>query len=263
MKIITVINAKGGCGKSTIAVGLADALSRGGHRALLVDMDPQAQATQWLLGAEATVPSPLTLDAAIRGEVALVDTIQNTAFPRLSIIAASRALEDAGRLIEHDEDHPRVLADLLASLEAHSFDFVVIDSPNQISPVMRNAIHAADFFIVPFESAKAVNSYAEIYALQRALRPDMSYQTLHVLNNLSRHPGLRELVIRMLDADGIELADTEIRSCGWLARVDQFGGSIFNYRPKSNGAADMETLRMELIKRLRRESGAGVRARAL
>jgi chromosome partitioning protein len=65
MNIITVINAKGGCGKSTIAMNVASGLARHGHRVLLMDLDPQAQVTQWLaagdgLTAEGTLVAALT-----------------------------------------------------------------------------------------------------------------------------------------------------------------------------------------------------------
>jgi chromosome partitioning protein len=68
MNIITIINAKGGCGKSTIAMSLAAGLSTRGHRTLLIDMDPQAQVTQWL-GAGDGLSAEGTLVVAMEGNV--------------------------------------------------------------------------------------------------------------------------------------------------------------------------------------------------
>jgi chromosome partitioning protein len=139
-----------------------------------------------------------------------------------------------------------ILARLLSSL-THSFDFVVIDSPNQISPVMENCIYPSDVFIVPFESTKAVRSYANFYQLLLRLRPEEDHKVLHVLSNLSRQPGLRKRVTKTIADHAIPLAQTEIRTCGWLAQVDENGGSIFHYRPHSKGAEDLAALVSEVL----------------
>ena len=125
---------------------------------------------------------------------------------------------------------------------ADRFDYIVIDSPNQISPIMENAIFPADAFIVPFESTKAVRSYASIYKLLVKLRSNADFHMLHVLSNLTRLPGLRKRVLTLLADDSIPSARSEIRSCGWLAQVDENGGSIFHYRPLSKGSQDMAAL---------------------
>ena len=242
MNIITVINAKGGCGKSTIAMSLASGLARYGHRVLLMDLDPQAQVTQWL-GAGDGLSADGTLVAALMRQQTLSDVIQPTGFERLSFVASADGLEDLGREISQTEGYPSMLTQLLAEEHiADRFDYIVIDSPNQISPIMENAIFPADAFIVPFESTKAVKSYASIYKLLLKLRPSGDFRLLHVLSNLTRLPGLRKRVLALMRDDSMSSARTEIRSCGWLAQVDENGGSIFHYRPLSKGAQDMAAL---------------------
>lgn len=242
MKILTVINAKGGCGKSTIAMNLASGLAKFDYRVLLMDLDPQAQVTQWVdagdgLTAEGTLVSALT------GRQSLSEVIQPTGFANLSFVASADGLEDLGREISQTEGYPSMLTQLLAEEHiADRFDFIVIDSPNQISPIMENAIFPADLFVVPFESTKAVKSYASIYKLLVKLRSQEDFHILHVLSNLTRLPGLRKRVLALLQADGIIPARSEIHSCGWLAQVDENGGSIFHYRPLSKGAQNMAAL---------------------
>jgi len=242
MNIITVINAKGGCGKSTIAMNLASGLARHGHRVLLMDLDPQAQVTQWLAGGDGLTPEG-TLVAALTRQQSLSEVIQPTGFENMSFVASADGLEDLGREISQTEGYPSMLTQLIAEEHiADRFDFLVIDSPNQISPIMENAIFPADAFIVPFESTKAVKSYASIYKLLVKLRPTADFRMLHVLSNLTRLPGLRKRVLALLADDGIPSARSEIRSCGWMAQVDENGGSIFHYRPLSKGAQDMAAL---------------------
>jgi chromosome partitioning protein len=250
MHIITVINAKGGCGKSTIAMGLASGLARLGYPTLLIDMDQQAQVTQWLGLGDGLLPEG-TLVAAMEGRQSLEEIIQQTAFENLSFIASSQQLEDLGRQITDMENYATVFTGLLASL-TRPIEFVVIDSPNQISPVMENAIFPSDAFVVPFESTKAVRSYANFFQLLLRLRPEEEHRVLHVLSNLSRQRGLRQRVIEATQMHGIALARTEIHTCGWLAQVDENGGNIFEYRPYSRGAEDMALLVQEVLEFLRR-----------
>jgi cellulose biosynthesis protein BcsQ len=127
------------------------------------------------------------------------------------------------------------------------FEFVVIDSPNQISPIMENAIFPTDIFVVPFEGTQAVRSYANFFKLLISLRPGIDYKTLHVLNRLSHQPGLRKAVLEAMQAEGLAIARTEIRNDGWLARVSEYGGSIFHFRPHSNGAVDILALAEEVL----------------
>src|ERR1700730_5360400 len=98
MNIVTLINAKGGCGKSAIAMSLAAGLANKGRRTLLIDMDPQAQVTQWL-GAGDGLSSEGTLVAAMEGSQTLPSLVQSTRFPHLSFVASSQGLEDLGRQI--------------------------------------------------------------------------------------------------------------------------------------------------------------------
>src|SRR2546421_4495313 len=240
MKIITVINAKGGCGKSTIAMSLDSGIALRGHATLLIDMGPQAQVTQWLGLGDGLSPEG-TLVSAMEGKQTLDSVIQPTKFENLSFVASSQQLEDLGRQITDMENYATVFTGLLSSL-TRPLDFVVIDSPNQISPVMENAIFPSDAFIVPFESTKAVRSYANFYQLLMRLRPGEEHRVLHVLSNLSRQRGLRNRVIEAMELHAIPRAHTEIRTCGWLAQVDGNGGSIFAYRPHSRGAEDMALL---------------------
>ena len=244
MRIVTVINAKGGCGKSTIAMNLAAALAADGFRTLLIDLDPQAQVTAWLNAGDG-LTSLGTIVMPMAGKQPIGGVIQGTKIVNLSFVASAQPLEDLGRQMTEEEDYHLRLTEVLGDL-VDRFEFCVMDSPNQISPIMENAITPADLFIVPFESTKAVKSYANVYALVQRIRGEEPL-ALHVLSNLSRLQGHRKRVIELMEHDGIARAPTEIRTCGWLAQVDEHGGSIFHYRPHANGAKDILGLKEHVL----------------
>jgi cellulose biosynthesis protein BcsQ len=148
------------------------------------------------------------------------------------------------------EGYESMLAEFLAELPQGEFDYVVIDCPNQISPLMECAIFPTDVFVVPIESTKAVASYANFFALVQKHRRPGTYTLLHVLNNITLS-GVRHSVLRFMNEEGIPVATTEIRNCGWLAQVDRHGGSIFDYRPHSKGAEDIPKLQREVLSSLR------------
>jgi chromosome partitioning protein len=254
MRIVTVINAKGGCGKSTIAMNLAAALAGQAYRTLLIDLDPQAQITAWLdAGDGLTSPGTIVMPMAGKGRIG--EVIQETKIANLFFVPSAQPLEDLGREITEEEGYYLRLTKVLGELDDR-FEFCVVDSPNQISPIMENAITPADLFIVPFESTKAVKSYANVYALVQRIRGDEPL-TLHVLSNLSRLQGQRKRVIELMEDEGIATAATEIRTCGWLAQVDEHGGSIFQYRPHANGAKDMLVLKEQVLVALGLKSSCG------
>lgn len=244
MHIISAINAKGGCGKSTIAISLASGLANDGYKVLLIDADPQAQITAWLNAGDG-ITTDNTLLTVLAGKQPIAEAVKPTAIANLSIIASAKPLQDFGAQIKAHDGYFQLLTHALNDI-AGQFDLVVIDSPNQIDPIMENVIFPSDLMIVPFESTKAVTSYANFYDLVLRVRgaaPPM----LHVLTNLTKLPGLRRQVIALLERDGVQPAQSEIRSCGWLAQVDVNGGSIFAYRPHSNGAEDIKQLIEEVL----------------
>src|SRR6185312_8404547 len=117
MNIITVINAKGGCGKSTIAANLAAGLAVRGFSTLLIDMDPQAQVTQWLGAGDGLTPEG-TLVVAMEGKTSLTSIIQPSRFENLSFVPSSQGLEELGRQITDMEGYQAIFTSLLAGLDS-------------------------------------------------------------------------------------------------------------------------------------------------
>ena len=150
-KVYAFANQKGGVGKTTSAVNLAACLAEAGERAVVVDLDPQANATSGLgLRANGTSTYDL-LDGATLSEL-----VKPTRFENLFVVPSRPELAGAAVELSQREDGDRFLADALA--DADGFDFVLLDCPPSLGPLTVNALAAAQRVVVPVQT--------EYYALE-------------------------------------------------------------------------------------------------
>src|SRR6187397_1121283 len=151
-RIYALANQKGGVGKTTTAVNLAACLAEAGERALVIDLDPQANATSGL-GMRANGSSSYDLlDGA-----PLAELVHATAFANLDLVPAKPDLAGAVVELSSRSDGERYLAQALAS-GSDRYDFVFLDCPPSFGPLTVNALAAADRVLIPVQ--------AEYYALE-------------------------------------------------------------------------------------------------
>lgn len=152
VRVFAIANQKGGVGKTTTAINLAACLAEAGERALVVDLDPQANATSGL-GERANGSSSVDLldGAPLRG------LAKPTRFPNLDLVPARPDLAAASVDLARRADGERYLAEGLAAA-AGDYSFVFIDCPPSFGPLTINALAAADRVLVPLQ--------AEYYALE-------------------------------------------------------------------------------------------------
>ncbi|MBB09329.1 MAG: sporulation initiation inhibitor Soj, partial [Roseibacillus sp.] len=148
MKVIAIANQKGGVGKTTTAVNLSSALARRGQRILLIDLDPQANATSGL-GVEPENAEDGSIYSVLLGESTLESKIQATQHDNLSIIPAEMNLAGVEIELARMEDHLLILQGILRQAKKRrKFDFCILDTPPSLGVLMTSALSAADEVLV-------------------------------------------------------------------------------------------------------------------
>lgn len=257
MKIVALANQKGGVGKTTTAVNLAACLAEAGHEVLLIDLDPQSNASS-ALGVEA-VPgrSLFGILTGEQGSHALADQIQPTNCERLSIITAE--LDLAGCEIQLAADEHR-LTRLRRVMEAYrasnpTVEFVLIDCPPSLGVLMTNALAAADSVLVPLQCEYfALEGLAKILSMIERIKQASGNSALAlegiVLTMYDARTNLSQQVVSDVRGYlGDKVFKTIIPRSIRLSEAPSHGKSIITYDSSGMGAQSYRELAREFLTR--------------
>ncbi len=190
-KIISVINQKGGVGKTTTVVNLAAGLSMKGKKILVIDLDPQGNATTGL-GLSNTLNSDTTIYDVLNGNKKISEVIQKTKFPNLSIITSNVDL--SGLEVETAGDNRRVfkLKDELSAIlnnSRGSYDYILVDCPPSLSLLTIMALVASEALVVPLQT--------EFFALEGLTQLMKTIE--RIKSNLNPSLEIRGILLTMFD----------------------------------------------------------------
>ena len=190
-KIISVINQKGGVGKTTTVINLAAGLSIKGKKILVIDLDPQGNATTGL-GLSNTESSEKTIYSVLNGNKKIMEVIQNTNFKNLNLITSNVDL--SGLEVETAGDSRRAfkLKDELALIlndTRASYDYILIDCPPSLSLLTIMALVASDALVVPLQT--------EFFALEGLTQLMKTIE--RIKNNLNPELSIRGILLTMYD----------------------------------------------------------------
>ena len=247
-RVYALANQKGGVGKTTTAVNLAACLAEAGERTLVIDLDPQANATSGL-GERANGSSSLDLLDGI----ALSQLAKPTRFPRLELVPSKPELAGAVVELARRSDGERYLAEAL-SQAGDGYSFVFVDCPPSLGPLTVNALAAADRVLVPVQ--------AEYYALEGLAQLVGSVEL--VRSRLNPKLSIGGVLLTMVDRRtrlGADVSDEVRRHFGELvfktvvprsvrvAEAPSYGLPVTAYDRASAGADAHWKVAMELVSR--------------
>jgi chromosome partitioning protein len=257
MKIVAVANQKGGVGKTTTAVNLAACLAEAGREVLVLDLDPQANASS-ALGVEAAPGRSLygvLTDSS--GERSLAEQIQPTPYERLSIVTAEIDLSGCEIELAADAGRLRRLRRVMDAFRASgpSTEFVLIDCPPSLGVLMTNALAAADSVLVPLQCEYlALEGLARILSMIERVKEASGHAELAlegvVLTMYDARTNLSHQVVNdVREHLGRQVFNTVIPRSIRLSEAPSHGKAITAYDPAGAGAQSYRELAREFLQR--------------
>ena len=253
MKVIAIANQKGGVGKTTTSVNLGCALAKLGQRILLLDLDPQGNATSSFGLQELEGES---LYEPLVGDARIIDKISPTRLDGIFIIPADLDLAGAEIEIARMESHLTRLSETIAPLRADStFDFVLIDCPPSLGILMTNALAAADELLIPIQCEFfALEGLVKIVRVVEQIRNSGANDALEiggiVMTMFDRRTNLSAQVVAEVRGHfGERVYQTVIPRSVRLSEAPSFGKSIFEHAAHGSGARAYAALADEFLSR--------------
>jgi len=248
-KIVSIVNQKGGVGKTTTAVNLGAYLAYLGKNVLLVDIDPQANATSGI-GIDHK-KLPYGIYEALLGEKPIYHIIKHTLQDRLKVAPSTIALAGAGIELVNMDDREFRLARILEEIK-NEYDYIIIDGPPSLGLLTVNSLVAADEILIPIQSEYfALEGLGQlldtISLVQQNLKTDLGIMGAVITMFDKRNRLSKSVMNELYQYFPNKVFRSVIPRSVRLAEAPSYGRSILHYDPKSKGGRAYEKLAREII----------------
>ncbi|MCA9323765.1 ParA family protein [Candidatus Saccharibacteria bacterium] len=248
-QVIAVLNQKGGVGKTTTTINLAAALAKAGKSVLVVDLDPQANATSGL-GIDKSAINSSIYNVLVSGENA-GDAVISSQVDGLSLLPASTNLAAAEQELVSVLSRETVLKQALSNLV---YDVILVDCPPSLGLLSINALVAADSVLIPvqteFYALEGLGLLMQtIQRIQAGLNPNLKLLGVVMTMVDARNALSGQVVSEVKKHFGDFLFQTYIPRNVRLAESPSFGKTIFEHDKWSKGAKAYKNLAKEVLKR--------------
>lgn len=250
MKVITITNLKGGVAKTTTALNLAHRLAADGYRVLQLDLDHQANLTEFydahssenihklIIGGEPVVPQQISERLHLIPSDVQTATIDLELTRNLNWAIALRTV-------------------LREPVYDASYDYAIIDCPPALDMLVANALTCADFVLIPLTTGQFAydglqSILRQIAETRKLLNPDLRVLGILLCMVSDRTRAAKSLSVHLQQAGlDVKTCRTRIRLCEAFKQAELHRRSIFEFDPRSNGAADMQALYEEILPQLK------------
>lgn len=250
-KVIAVTNQKGGVGKTTTAINLGASLAVSEFRVLLIDSDPQGNATTGV--GIAKDPNKPSLYTVLLGDAEITDALVKTELEGLHLVPANKNLVGANLELVDLEQRESRLREKISQVK-HAYDFIIIDCPPALDLLTLNALMAADSALIPIQCEFfALEGISELIGTIDRIRETMQHP-LQIEGILITMFDDRTNLARQVAADlreffGKDVLQTVIPRSVRLAEAPSHGKPILTYDIRSRGAESYIQLAKEILER--------------
>ena len=249
--IVSVVNQKGGVGKTTTTLNLAAYLAEQGKFVLVIDLDPQANATSGLGIAHADLEHGIY--EGIIGQKAMRDVVMTTAHEGLKIIPATQALAGAAVELVNMEEREHFLRKALLEIR-NDYDYILIDNPPTLGLLTINGLVASDSVLIPVQAEYfALEGLGQLMntvnLIKENLKPELNVMGAVITMFDSRTRLSQEVLEELYRYFPDKIFRSVIPRSVRLAEAPSFGKTILGYDPSSKAAKAYERLAREFILR--------------
>lgn len=248
-KIMCVANQKGGVGKTTSAINISAVLGAAGHKVLLVDMDPQENATKPML------PDNAVLDASVRDVMhgaKAEDVIVESVCDGVHLLPSEFALATVDDELNKKIGREQILRKALIRIK-DNYDYIIIDCPPALNLLSVNAMTAADGILIPIHGYYSMDGLKKLLDVHEQVRDylnkDLEVSAIFMTMSNDRTNLESNLFEILRGKFGDKLMNTKIPVNIKLDEAPAFHQSILTYAPESKGAEAYQQLTKELLSR--------------